>query len=230
MLSQANVRIVVLMMLLAIILAIAGSLAFSSRNRATEEAVVQTPMVVIDDVQLRVLGEPEQRVRLTGDVVLQSPITIPAQDQPTTTEQLEAPTPVPTAVPVVATAVPITNTPAPQGGQPVNNSTIPPVIFESYTVQPGDTLYSITSARVATSIGLMAQHNISAEDIVAGNVIQLPKGNPDFCPGYRPYAVGEGDTAFSVARRFGTNHDNLRAINNLDANYTIRIAQIICVP
>jgi LysM repeat protein len=96
-------------------------------------------------------------------------------------------------------------------------------------VQAGDTLYGIAKARV-TSITLMARHGIAQDNLTPGNVIQIPVGNPAYCPGRRPYAVGEGDTAFGIARKFGTTAENIRSINGLDANYTIYAASIICVP
>jgi LysM repeat protein len=109
-------------------------------------------------------------------------------------------------------------------------TSIDPVIFIDYRVQPGDTLYRISSNRIDTSISLMARYNISAEDLVVDRVIRLPIGNPDYCINRRPYAVREGDTAFSVARRFNISLDDLRAVNNLDANATIYVATIICLP
>lgn len=216
-------------MLLAVLVAVGGSLFFSQRTGQSDTAS-QAPLVSIDGVLLRVLGDPAQRVTLTGGgtnvqtaVTVQQtpdaqPTTPPEQAQPTTPPEQAQPTAVPaTAAPIVQSFT-----------QPA--AAADSIIFTSYTVQGSDTLYSISSSRMDTSIALMSRFNISAEDIVAGNVIQLPIGNPAYCPSSRPYAVGEGDTAFSVARRFGTTHDTLKAMNNLDANYTIRLAEIICVP
>lgn len=215
-------------MLLAVLVAVGGSLFFS-QGAGQDEAANQAPPVQIDGVLLRVLGDPTQRVSLqAGGTNVQTAVTIqqPLTAQPTTPpDQVQ-----PTALPAQATAVPPTAAPAAQTAvQPVA-AAVDSIIFVSYTVQGSDTLYSVSSSRMDTSIALMSRFNISAEDIVAGNVIQLPIGNPAYCPGYRPYAVGEGDTAYSIARRYNTTHDNLKAINKLDANYTIRIADIICVP
>lgn len=229
MLSQSNVRMVMLVMLVAIMMAVAGSLFFR-RGTSEETTTTQTEPVEIDGVLLQITGDPAQRVTLVGgDTNIQTVLTLP-QTQP-----VQATTPPEQAQQTEqlaeqqATAVPPTSTPVLQTfTQPATSTD--PIIFIGYTVQGSDTLYSISSSRMDTSIALMARFNISAEDIVAGNVIQLPIGNPAYCPGSRPYAVGEGDTAYSIARRFGTNHDTLKAMNNLDANYTIRIAEIICVP
>ncbi len=99
----------------------------------------------------------------------------------------------------------------------------------AYQVQPNDTLYSIASAQ-GTSVALMAEYGIDAGDIVAGNVIQLPVANSAFCPNARTYVVREGDTAYSIGRRFNTTHEVLQSMNGLDANYTILIGQVLCVP
>ena len=77
----------------------------------------------------------------------------------------------------------------------------------------------------------MAEYGISQTSLVPGQVIRLPLGNPDYCAGKgRPYAVGEGDTAFNIGQRFNTTPENLQALNGLDASYTVRTADIICVP
>ena len=91
-------------------------------------------------------------------------------------------------------------------------------------------MYSISN-RMDTAITLMADNGISQDDIVPGQTIRLPVGNPEFCTGRgRPYAVGEGDTAFNVSQRYNTTPQNLQSLNDLDGNYTIKIADIICVP
>ena len=131
-----------------------------------------------------------------------------------------------TATAVPPTAVPETAATAVPPAAPA----VEKIIFQNYQVQQGDTLYSI-SQRIDTSIALMADKGISQANLVPGQTISLPIGNPDYCAGRgRPYAVGEGDTAFNISQRFNTSPENLQAINGLDANYTIRIADIICVP
>ncbi len=142
--------------------------------------------------------------------------------------------------------VPVLDTPVPPPPQPVIEAEPEPtpepepeptplpspdeVIFTNYTVQPGDTLYSISRNRIDTNIALMARYGISARDIVAGRVIRLPIGNPAYCSAGRPYAVHEGDTLFSLSRRFNVGVDQLRQMNNLDENATIYVARILCVP
>jgi LysM repeat protein len=153
--------------------------------------------------------------QLTADAALMLQLTAEAQ----AAQQAQQIQPLPTETPVLQ---PIAPTPAPTRDPN-------PVILINYVVQQNDTLYGVTRLQ-ATSIALMSLYNISQEDLVPGTTIALPVGNPAYCPGRRPYAVGEGDTAFSVAHRYSITADDLKAINSLDNNYTIRVGEIICVP
>ena len=174
----------------------------------------------------------------------QNPTPIP---QPTSVEQIlptpEFPTPtpvvqivqdggqpLPTPIPTQPT-LPIGSTPTPIPTVNVlfPNNVVDPIIFVPYTVTDSDSLYNITR-QLVTSIALMAQYGISQDDLVTGNTIQIPVGNPAYCPGLRPYAVGEGETAFHIAQLYGTTVETLRDINGLDETYTIRLADILCVP
>ena len=179
-----------------------------------------TELQIVEGVEVRVNPDPAKEVVIVQPVDVEQPVTAP---QPAPADPaLQEPTP--EAVVVAPTEAPI-----PQ----VAATAVPPrpdsVIFIDYAVQPSDTLYSIAK-RIDTSIALMARFGISAKELVPGQVIRLPIGNPAYCAPRRPYAVTEGDTAFSVARRHGISAEELRAINGLDANYTIYTATIICVP
>jgi len=129
----------------------------------------------------------------------------------------------PTAIPPTAippTAVPPTATPAPE------------IIFTSYVVQNGDTLYSIAAHFGWTStISLMAKYNIAADHIIPGNTLSpFPVANPAFCPGYRPYVVEESESAYTISQITGTTIETLKEINKLDDNYTVYVTSVICVP
>jgi LysM repeat protein len=76
----------------------------------------------------------------------------------------------------------------------------------------------------------MAVHGIDQNNLVTGAVISVPVGNPEYCPGLRPYAIGEGDTVFAIATRRSTTVENIRAINGLNADYAIKAGDILCVP
>lgn len=221
--KRSQSSIIMLMILMAIIMAVGGFLAVTylfNRPDTPEGVAAQT----VDGVEVMVRLDPAQTVELVGQVG--APITAvptnaaPAANQPVAAAQTDPATAVPTPVPTlpIATLIPPTATPVPQ-----------PIILIDYVVQLNDSLYGI-SQRIDTSIALMAQYNLAADNLVPGTTIKLPVGNPLYCPGRRPYAVGEGDTAFSIGRRFNISADELQAINHLDASYTVRVAEILCVP
>lgn len=214
--------IVLMMILIAIILAIGVFLAMNAvRNRSNNDVV--TPDLTTSNFFVTVGSET---VTLPVDpnlrpTIIDNPVVVesPRVDEPVD-QQVVTATPEPTAVPVIieqATAVPAT-------------SSATKILYQPYTVQQGDTLYSLSQAFV-TSIALMAENGISQTSLVPGTTINIPVGNPEYCAGRgRPYAVGEGDTAYNISQRYNTTAQNLQALNGLDANYTIKIADIICVP
>lgn len=222
--QRTQPSIVLLMIGMAIILAAGLFLAMSAiQNRPDVPEGVEVVNVAGQDVMLR--RDPNLIVRLA------EPAAPPAEAAPQEGQEAAPPAqqeeaPAPTATPVPETT----------GGEPEPTATpIPPtavpdaIIFIDYTIQGSDTLYSI-ARRMDTSIVLMARYGISSDDLVNGAVIKLPVGNPNFCPQGRPYAVGGGDTAFNIGKRFGITAEELQRINNLDADYNIRVGEIICVP
>ena len=213
--------IILMMIIIALILAAGVFLAINVvQNRNNEpalEAPANTFLVTVGAEQIALQVDPNQRFTIIDTPVTDnSPRVEGSPDQPAA----EA-TAIPAATAVPPTAVPATAVPVPA---------VEKVIFIDYLVQQADTLYSI-SQRMDTSIALMADRGISQASLTPGQTIRLPIGNPEYCAGRgRPYAVGEGDTAFNIGQRYNTTPQNLQAINGLDANYTIKVADIICVP
>jgi LysM repeat protein len=103
------------------------------------------------------------------------------------------------------------------------------IIFIDYVVTADDTLYRITEKQT-TSIELMAVHGIDAADLTPGVTLRLPVANPAYCSGSRPYVIRPGDTAYSIANRLNTTAQRLQQLNNLNADYRIDIADVLCVP
>jgi LysM repeat protein len=208
-------------MLLAIILAMAGAVAYfylSARPDYPEGTFVTT----VEDTKILVSSNPKRAVQIvstppapeviggeggTGGAEGGDPTPVPVPSlEPT---PVEVPTLVPTLIP---TAVPVAQ-----------------VILQAYTVQPGDTLYSISN-RFNTTIALMARYGIDSTDIIAGNVIQVPVANPAFCPGSQPYVVREGDTLSGIARKCGTTVDTLKQLNGFGDVFRLDETSVICVP
>jgi LysM repeat protein len=141
----------------------------------------------------------------------------------------------------VATGTPaVLPSPAPTATTQILPSPAPPtataaarpscITFTSYTVQAGDTLFSI-SRKFVTSIALMARHGISSTSLTPGNVLSVPVGDPSCCTGgWRPYVVEEGQTWFGIAQKCGTTVDALLQGNGLAAGAPLYMTSVICVP
>lgn len=98
---------------------------------------------------------------------------------------------------------------------------------QTYYVQPGDSLYSI-AARYGTSItALQRNNNLTTTEIHPGQVLNLTRR-------YSPqtvsstYTVRAGDSLLLIAKRHQVTLNDLKAINNLAANYVTegRLLQI----
>ncbi len=183
--------------------------------RGTHELLIEGNLV-------RIAMDPEREVYL---------VPIESVDLGTGGQQLlpiatATPAILPTAGPTATTQVlptspPPTVTPIPRAGC---------VTFTSYTVQSGDTLFSI-SRKFVTSIQLMARHGISSRSLVPGAVLSIPVGDPSCCAGgWRPYVVMDGDTWFGIASYNGVTTDALLQGNSLTAGATLYLASVICVP
>ncbi len=218
--SGFNRTIALLMIAIAIIMAAGVFLAISvvrGRNSQTGAETAATNFwVTVGAEQIALQVDPNLRPNIVEAPIIDD---TPRVDTPPDQQIIE------TITLPEATAVPAVEQPA-----VVPASTSEKIIFIDHFVQQGDTLYSISN-RLDTSIALMADKGISQTSLVPGQTIRLPIGNPAYCAGRgRPYAIGEGDTVFNLGQRFNTTPANLQAINGLDANYAIRIADIICIP
>lgn len=215
--------IVLMMIVIAIFLAASVFVAISAINGRNDEqlpeAAANNFSVTVGSELIALQVDPNQRLTIV-EVPVAEPVNSPPVEPTSDPQVVEAPA-IPAATAVPAPVEPVTAVPVPA---------IAKFIFIDYLVQQGDTLYSMTQ-RIDASIALMADQGLSQASLNPGQTIRLPIGNPEYCAGRgRPYAVGEGDTAFNIGQRFNTTPENLRSTNNLDENYTIKVADIICVP
>jgi len=174
-----------------------------------------------------------------------SPTPVPVEN-PTTAPEVIVPTPLPveTAVPYPGPGETVESPTATPAGEVPGGETQPvatPVTGtgqQTHTVQPGETLFSISQ-----------QYNVPAEEIAAANnlanVNQLDVGQVLIIPapgttvpgGTTPPTTGEqvhvvqaGENLFRIALRYGLTVNELAAYNGIADPTLIFVGQVIRIP
>jgi LysM repeat protein len=100
----------------------------------------------------------------------------------------------------------------------------------TYTVQPGDSLYSIAQRANTTVDQIMKNNNLTSSMLYVGQTLQL--GNTATAPQQNvasaTYTVKAGDTLYGLARTYNMSVTELKNINNLTTN-TLSIGQVLKV-
>ncbi|MBO8137203.1 MAG: LysM peptidoglycan-binding domain-containing protein [Desulfotomaculum sp.] len=113
------------------------------------------------------------------------------------------------------------------GPQPV----CPPETFP-YRVRAGDTFYSLAQRYNTTVEAIRAANpGVDPNNLQIGQTICIPKKPQPVCPpGTFPYRVKAGDTFYSLAQRYNTTVEAIKAANpGVDPN-NLQIGQTICIP
>ena len=107
----------------------------------------------------------------------------------------------------------------------------------TYTVKPGDTLYSIARRygidvkKLAAANGISDPDTLKAGTELTVPVTPIPTPRPVTPPpGASTYTVKPGDTLSSIARKYGTSPGELQKINRLANPNQIRVGTTIVVP
>ena len=100
----------------------------------------------------------------------------------------------------------------------------------TYTVQGGDSLYSIARKFNISVDVLKEENNLSSNIISIGQVLRIPASEPvEPEQNYIVYIVKSGDNLYAIARRFNTTVDIIKDFNNLTSN-TLQIGQELLIP
>ena len=214
--QKQNMRMVFVLLVSAVLCGIATfvaiALVMERTSTPVSSATGEPVMILVADTPVALYPDPNKIVVMANEL---GSVTGP---ESAATASAVAGNPTDLQPTLTATPVPPTPIPPP-----------PEVIIVGYLVQPGDSLYAITKKQ-NTSIDLMSVYSISAENMIVGNTLSLPVANPAFCPGLLAYVVRDQQTVSNIARNFGTTPDAIAAVNNLDANYSIKTTQVICIP
>ncbi len=96
----------------------------------------------------------------------------------------------------------------------------------SYIVSRGDTLYSIARKFNTTVDEIKRINNLTSNTLTIGQVLMIPSNESN---NYINYVVVNGDTLYSIAKKYNVSVDSIKSLNNLTNNF-ISIGQIIKIP
>ena len=104
-------------------------------------------------------------------------------------------------------------------------------LTNTYVVQKGDSLYSI-SRRYGISVSdLKNANNLTSNILTIGQVLVVPDDNMNNSDEMisNIYVVQRGDSLFSIARKYGVSINDIRMINNLNSD-VLSIGQTLIIP
>ncbi|MEW5961689.1 MAG: LysM peptidoglycan-binding domain-containing protein [Chloroflexota bacterium] len=120
----------------------------------------------------------------------------------------------------------------------------------SYTVEPGDTLFSIGLRFGVSSQAIMYANGLISDLIQVGQVLTIPAGDdtgyaaPGYDPGYAPpaydsgfaggysntHVVTPGETLYRIALQYGVAVDAIAGANAIPYPYLIQVGQELLIP
>lgn len=109
---------------------------------------------------------------------------------------------------------------------PSSTGTEPTPTGSTYTVKSGDSLWSIANRYNTTVDNLKALNGLSGNSLSVGQILRVPSSS---APTGSTYTVRSGDSLWSIANRYNTTVDNLKALNGL-TNNSLSIGQVLRVP
>lgn len=109
----------------------------------------------------------------------------------------------------------------------IPTNAIEEIDYVVYEVKPNDTLYSIARVYDTTVDAIKSYNNLASDMLTIGQVLQIPIS--EIIVEYQTYQVKNGDTLYSIARRYNTSVSNLRDFNNLTSD-TLQIGQLLKIP
>ncbi len=101
---------------------------------------------------------------------------------------------------------------------------------EYYTVQRGDTLWTISRKFGLTVNELKTLNNLTSNTLSIGQVLKISTTTPSTGPSTSTtYTVKSGDSLWKIAQNYNTTVDKIKSLNNLTSN-TLSIGQTLKIP
>ena len=105
---------------------------------------------------------------------------------------------------------------------PSSNENIP----NTHIVVSGETLYSIARKYNTTVDEIKRLNNLTSNILSIGQVLKIPSSSNN---NYINYTVVNGDTLYSIARKYNTTVDQIKNLNNLTSN-VLSVGQTLKIP
>lgn len=109
-------------------------------------------------------------------------------------------------------------------GEDTNNS-----YTNTYVVQRGDSLYSISRSYGVSVNELKTANNLTSDLLTIGQVLTIPTSSTDTNNTSNLYVVQKGDSLWSIANKYGVSINSIRMINNLNSDI-LTIGQTLIIP
>jgi LysM repeat protein len=146
-------------------------------------------------------------------------------EPPTFTPTIEVPTATPTPEGPTETPPVVFNTPTTQVGQET-----------TYTVQAGDSVYSVARAYGISPDELIARNNLQypyyldiGQELIIPAAGSVPTdGTP--VSGTKEHVVQQGEWIYSIARKYGVTPEEIIALNNIPYPYTLYPGDVLKIP
>ena len=103
----------------------------------------------------------------------------------------------------------------------------PSTEYSIYTVQRGDSLYSIANKYNTTVDKLINYNNLSSTNLSVGQQLLIPIEEKS--EDATTYTVKSGDTLYKIAERYNTTVSEIMALNNLKTSI-LSIGQVLKIP
>lgn len=100
-------------------------------------------------------------------------------------------------------------------------------INQSYTVQRGDSLYSIAKKYGISAQELYNYNNLKSNLLQIGQILNIPNTTTSSTP--TTYTVKRGDTLYGISNQFGVSSRDLANYNNLTST-NLQIGQVLNIP
>ena len=102
-------------------------------------------------------------------------------------------------------------------------------VDEYYTVNKGDTLYSIAK-RYGTSVSSLKEiNNLSSNNLSVGQKLKIANNTSNDTNTLNTYVVKAGDNLYKIARENNVSVSEIKSLNNLDSDI-LSIGQILKIP